>query len=286
MFAEIAARHHRRLTPIATGLPPSGVLRKKVGCILFDIYGTLFISASGDIAAARQNATPQSAALAGLLTRFGVQEAPGPVLDLFFSAITAHHQRQQALGVKHPEVQIDRIWQSVFKWESPEKAREFAVEFELIANPVYPMPGLARTLRALKASPLALGLISNAQFFTPMLFSWFLKADTAALGFDPELVFYSYRFGVAKPSRQIFAAAAAACSRKGLAPADVLYVGNDMRNDVRPAREAGFQTALFAGDRRSLRLRTNDPGCRGVQADLVITALSQLLDWCLPLTTD
>jgi putative hydrolase of the HAD superfamily len=60
--------------------------------------------------------------------------------------------------------------------------------------------------------------------------------------------------------------------------ASVLYIGNDMLNDIYPARNAGFATALFAGDKRSLRLRQHDPRCADVSADLVITDLSQLLD--------
>jgi putative hydrolase of the HAD superfamily len=32
-----------------------------------------------------------------------------------------------------------------------------------------------------------------------------------------------------------------------------------MLNDIQGAASAGFKTALFAGDRRSLRLRENDP---------------------------
>lgn len=280
MAPEPTAPGLRPLAPIPTALAPAGALRAKVGAVLFDIYGTLFISASGDIAAARSG-SPQGAALAELLARFGVREAPETVLERFFGAIAAHHRQAQAEGVGHPEVVIDRIWQSVLNWKSRPKARDFALAFELLANPVYPMPGLAETLAALKAARLALGLISNAQFFTPLLFSRFLGADSAALGFDPQLVFYSYRRGVAKPSPRLFQAAAAACSRKGLAPAAVLYVGNDVRNDIRPARQTGFQTALFAGDRRSLRLREDDPACRGVRPDLVITELPQLIDRCL-----
>lgn len=280
MATRPATRHLRPLAPIPTGLTPSGALRQKPGAVLFDIYGTLFISASGDIAAARRG-SPQGAALAELLARFGVREAPEAVLARFFGAIAAHHRQAQAEGVAHPEVVIDRIWRSVLNWESRPKARDFALAFELLANPVAPMPGLAETLAALKAARLALGLISNAQFFTPLLFSWFLGADSAALGFDPQLVFYSYRWGEAKPSLRLFQAAAAACRRQGLAPAAVLYVGNDVRNDIRPARQTGFQTALFAGDRRSLRLREDDPACRGVRPDLVITELPQLIDRCL-----
>jgi putative hydrolase of the HAD superfamily len=51
-----------------------------------------------------------------------------------------------------------------------------------------------------------------------------------------------------------------------------------MLNDIYPARKAGFTTALFAGDKRSLRLRQDDPRCANISADLVITDLYQLLD--------
>jgi len=56
----------------------------------------------------------------------------------------------------------------------------------------------------------------------------------------------------------------------------VLYVGNDVRNDVAPARSCGCRTALFAGDRRSLRERSDEPDCAGVRADVTLTALEQL----------
>jgi hypothetical protein len=39
-------------------------------------------------------------------------------------------------------------------------------------------------------------------------------------------------------------------------------------------------TALFAGDRRSLRLRKDDPSCRLLTPDLVITDLGQLIEHC------
>jgi putative hydrolase of the HAD superfamily len=63
---------------------------------------------------------------------------------------------------------------------------------------------------------------------------------------------------------------------KGIQPAAVLFVGNDMLNDIYPASAIGFQTALFAGDRRSLRLRTDDPRCADLSPELVLTDLGQL----------
>jgi putative hydrolase of the HAD superfamily len=51
-----------------------------------------------------------------------------------------------------------------------------------------------------------------------------------------------------------------------------------MRNDILPAHRAGFQSILFAGDQRSLRLRQDDPSCRSIRPDAVITDLFQLKD--------
>ena len=47
-----------------------------------------------------------------------------------------------------------------------------------------------------------------------------------------------------------------------------------MRNDIAPAAALGFRTALFAGDRRSLRLREED--ALGVTPDAIITSLDQI----------
>jgi putative hydrolase of the HAD superfamily len=50
-----------------------------------------------------------------------------------------------------------------------------------------------------------------------------------------------------------------------------------MLNDVAAASQAGFRTALYAGDRRSLRLRSGDDRIQRVQPDLVVTHLRQLM---------
>ena len=49
-----------------------------------------------------------------------------------------------------------------------------------------------------------------------------------------------------------------------------------MLNDIYPAAAAGFITALFAGDRRSLRLRKEHPACKGLQPDAIVLDLEDL----------
>ncbi len=268
--------HIRPLRPLKTALKPGGRLKAPVRCVLFDIYGTLFISASGDISLARKDAPPREA-IADLLAKFNVHQTPEELMGALHAAIEFRHAELRKQGVDFPEVEIDRIWAQVLKFSDMEVVRQFALEFELIVNPVFPMPHLEQMLADCRARQLVMGIISNAQFYTPSLFILFFSLSPEQVGFNKDLVFYSYEYGRAKPSPNLFSMAAKKLLAKDIAPAEVVYLGNDMRNDIWPAHSAGFQTALFAGDRRSLRLRRDEPRCRDLTPDLVITDLNQLI---------
>ena len=268
------------MSPQPTGLSPAGQLTGTIECILFDIYGTLFISGAGDISMARQS-SPQISKLKKLIAKFEIDVAPRLLVEKLRQGIEARHQQLMQGGIDIPEIEIDIIWQDLLAFNDIEQARNFAIEYELIANPVYPMPNLAKLLRACRQQNCRMGLISNAQFFTPLLFEWFLGADAAALGFSPQLIIMSYQTGYAKPSPVLFETAAAAIEARGIARSATLVVGNDMLNDIYPAKRMGFQTALFAGDARSLRLRKDDPRCRYLRADLILTDLEQLIGYLI-----
>lgn len=269
---------HRRLPPLKprpTGLKPRGQLDAPIGCILFDIYGTLFISASGDIGQARRLGL-RLEKIEPLLRDLGIESSADIIVQRFLDAIEAEHQKLKRRGNAYPEVQIDQIWMAVLNLSTLDQARAFALEYELIVNPVYPMPHLGEMLEACRAADTVMGVISNAQFYTPYLFKWFLGADIQQLGIDPELTLLSYKYGCAKPCMQLFEIACNRLANRDIAPRQVLYLGNDMRNDIWPAARAGFKTALFAGDARSLRLREDHPQCRGLAPDLIVTDLNQI----------
>jgi putative hydrolase of the HAD superfamily len=92
-------------------------------------------------------------------------------------------------------------------------------------------------------------------------------------------LYYSFQHEVAKPSLALFDMASENLAARGIEPIAVLYVGNDMLNDIYPAHTVGFQTALFAGDRRSVRLRPDDPRCADLKSELVLTDLGQLVQY-------
>jgi putative hydrolase of the HAD superfamily len=247
----------------------------QVKALLFDVYGTLVISSSGD-KDSQVISKVQKHVIEGILQRYGIHQTPKNLVHSLHREIAEDHRHFRQGGVEYPEVDILHIWQKVLGMKDPNRVEAFALEYEMAVNPVYPMPGLEDLLSACRKKNLTLGIISNAQFYTPRLLQRLLGAPLDRCGFDPQLTFYSYRFKSAKPSSHMFQLAAEVFSRRGILPASVLYVGNDMRNDILPAKTIGFQTALFAGDRRSLRRRADDDCCRGLVPDAIVTDLRQL----------
>ncbi|MEA3415447.1 MAG: HAD family hydrolase [Thermodesulfobacteriota bacterium] len=270
------------LSPVPTTLCQSGNLKKNIKCMIFDIYGTLFISGSGDIGIAKKKspkAYEESSELEQLLIKFKIRKTPKAVLNDLFSGIEKKHGELRKQGIDFPEVEIDRIWMSILKNNDPVMVREFAAMFEMIVNPVYPMPNLKEMLSSCKKSKVLLGIISNAQFYTPYLFEWLLDSNLEQLGFHPDLILFSYKSGHAKPSPFMFQSAVERLKCLNVPADSAIYIGNDMLNDIYPAKNAGFNTALFAGDARSLRLRKDVTKCKNLSADLVITDLIQLLEY-------
>ena len=265
------------MSPLPTSLRPGGSLTGKIQCILFDIYGTLFISGSGDIRVAAKSSS-RIDQIEHLGRKYDIHKTPQALVAELYDAIETRHRELRGGGIDYPEIRIDEIWQPILEIDDMLRVRKFAIEYELIVNPVYPMPHLKELLEACRQKSLAMGIISNAQFFTPLLFEWFLDARMQQLGFDSELVFLSYQLGYAKPSMVPFKMAASAIQAKGFDTTAALFVGNDMLNDIFPAHHLGFQTALFAGDSRSLRLRTDESRCSNLSADLILTDLGQLIE--------
>jgi putative hydrolase of the HAD superfamily len=278
---EIITQYQKPLSPLPAGVREEGFLRRKVRAVLFDVYGTLFVSESGDIAVTQAGVSGETAEKLSLLHDLFRRHKRGSdvhgIIQRFFEEIRAVHERLEARGVERPEVEIDRVWMNVLGIADIETARRVAVEYESIVNPVYPMPNSLATIEALNSRGILLGVISNAQFFTPILFEVFFGRTLGDLGFFSDLVIFSFLHGAAKPSALLFSRAAESLRRKSIETSHALYVGNDMGNDVVPALEAGSQTALVAGDRRSLRMRKDDARCAGVKPDLKITDLLSIV---------
>ncbi|MEM1295395.1 MAG: HAD family hydrolase [Verrucomicrobiota bacterium] len=251
------------LEPLPTNEQPQLGPLEGIESVVFDIYGTLIISGSGDIGLIDES--NRETAMREAFEAVGAT-MPTDASTRFYELI---REDREASQVEHPEVEIREIWQKLAGDEIDIEA--LAIEYECRTNVVWPMPNLVESLASLRDRGLRLGSVSNAQFYTPHLFEAFCNAPLDQLGFDPEIQVFSFDLREGKPSTQLYAEIA-----KNQNPKQALFVGNDMLKDIWPAQTVGFKTALFAGDQRSLRKRDDDARVAETCPDLVITDLSQL----------
>lgn len=277
------------LAPKPTGVRPKIRHLAGIKAVLFDVYGTLLISGAGDISyGAEANKTREFMAAAQAV---GWDVDNSKTAALFVASwrqnIRAHRHSLKQDGIAWPEINIEQVWnETLTTWRQKHpcghrlglnRIRRLIIEYECRINPVWPMPGLSGVLPRLKAIGLILGIVSNAQFFTPLNLAAFPETGWTKGLFDQTLCAWSYRWKEAKPSSRMLESVLYRLSRyHGITPSETLVVGNDMLNDILPANRLGCQTALFAGDARSLRLRSEKPECSTVTPSLILTRMAQL----------
>jgi len=271
----------RPLVPIPTGVEPSLPELEGISTVIFDIYGTLLISAAGEVGMPRKDEGGRlamaevNAFLEGTLHEFkGVRVAE--LARLLEDALSS----KRASGVPFPEIDIRLIWRKILERVAPAHADGIvdavALRYECSMNPVWEMPGSGELIRSLVQKGIKLGIISNAQAYTHSVFAGVMGGSFEALGFDPSLAVFSYLEGEGKPSLALYQEMKKRLSDGGVFPDSVLYVGNDMTKDVIPAAAMGFRTCLFAGDDRSLRWGDlSEDEARSI-ADAVVTKMSQV----------
>lgn len=277
-----------RLEPLPAGIKPD--IRKLPGieAVIFDVYGTLFISGSGDISISSD--LDYSSHFRKVIDKSGINidkdSAPENIKEIFISEIRKEHISRKNEACPFPEVNVLEIWKRVFSEISSETESEldkkipgFAVSYECSVNPVWPMKNAELTINYLKDREMITGIVSNAQFYTPLMFPAFFGKNLKELGFCEDLCIWSWEKLRGKPDIKLFLNLLTTLNEcYNIKSSRTLYVGNDMLNDVWAAGECGIRTALFAGDKRSLRLRSGNELCGNTRPDCVITDLEQLRD--------
>lgn len=251
--------------PIPTNLTPSLPNLGSIRCICFDLYGTLFQSAAGEISDSEHPTV-------------SLEKILHEPLDFNFETekkklILEEHSKLRTLGHEYPEIDIVSIWSKLLSNLPHQRTKAQIMQlirvYEAINHPTAAMPSAIDCLNHLQTNHYELGIISNAQFYTHDLFERHLGAVSTELGFETEI--YSYQHQHAKPGTYLFERY---LEQIKFEPQQVLYIGNDMLNDIQPAKALGMKAALFAGDQRSLRLRHNLTMAK--QPDAILTNLSQI----------
>ena len=299
--------HHNAIPPLVQpALPFPTTPLPRVKMVLFDIYGTLLHSRRGEISIHSYKAGMGTDAddkyhrthIESLCEIMGIrsqshrhrEKIMSKIRRTITTRIRLHHTAAHQRGIKYPEVDIRVIWRDTLRElrhntihsgvvgrHTPLRIMQIALRWETLVNEVSLMPGAHSVLGALRLRKLPLGIVSNAQFYTPLLLEFLFGSSLYRVGFVSSLSAWSYRYGCAKPGVELFKRVVNRARRRwGLRRSEILYVGNDIRNDIWCAARVGLRTCLFAGDKYSLRLRERERRYSNTTPDTCIGALEKL----------
>lgn len=291
--------HHNRFLELSkpieridTGTMPKLQLIEGIQVIVYDFYGTLFISGVGDIGV--DDGEPDEKILLDVLSAAGVkvkhQDAGKKGFQIYNEVVENIISAYESKGIEYPEPDIRQVWKEVLEQmeshdlisfkQSEDLYDSISIEFEARMNPVWPMPHVFETLRHFKEKGFTQGIISNSQFYTPIVLEALADQTLNELGFSNEHLHWSYKEKMKKPGIQFYKnyLEKVEALDEDLRPENILYIGNDMLKDIYPAKTVGMKTALFAGDERSLKWRKEDSRCDKILPDLIITDFAQLPD--------
>lgn len=291
--------HHNRFLELSkpieridTGTMPKLQLIEGIQVIVYDFYGTLFISGVGDIGV--DDGEPDEKILLDVLSAAGVkvkhQDAGKKGFQIYNEVVENIISAYESKGIEYPEPDIRQVWKEVLEQmeshdlisfkQSEDLYDSISIEFEARMNPVWPMPHVFETLRHFKKKGITQGIISNSQFYTPIVLEALADQTLEELGFSKEYLHWSYEEKMKKPGIQFYKnyLEKVQALDEDLRPENILYIGNDMLKDIYPAKTVGMKTALFAGDERSLKWRKEDSRCDKILPDLIITDFAQLPD--------
>lgn len=216
-----------------------------IRAVICDIYGTIL----------QVGPSPPNAAV--LWDRLFAELTGGkpPLTRTQFAVATAQiisrsHTDARRRGIQWPEVQ----WPGVVLAAIPALARlpahqldEFLLRQMQIGRTLRLAEGAADCLRLMNQQQRVLGIASNSQAYTRRELETALSGAGIALSiFDRDLQFWSYEHGFSKPDPHVFRMLTARLEARGIAPREILMVGDRLDNDIEPARAQGWNTWLLA----------------------------------------
>ncbi|MBN1603130.1 MAG: HAD family hydrolase [Chitinispirillaceae bacterium] len=292
--------HNRILKPVSVGALTEKIY--DVRAVICDVYGTMINYWKPGFEDKKSRETMLLSAFKKIVDRFKIEQyllemspsdPPEKTLsDLYNGLISLSHQNAAKRGVQYPEVRIEKVWELILmmlkrhgyqpeqhiKMAAGDIPRCFAFTYNFLSLGRQLYPGVVETLQQLKSNNIVLGILSNAQFYTPIDLTLMMrdqsneKIDDYLELFEIDLTFYSYEYGFSKPNQLLFRRLFDALYEYNILPSQTIMLGNDLFIDIAPAKTAGMKTALFAGDEFSYFTHNEEE----VVPDIVINQWSEL----------
>jgi len=285
-LAEYARRLHeserraypRRLNPLRHDSAHDTL--KGVRAVIVDVYGTMVNYWRPGFEERDTREALLVEAFSGVVDRFGMGETlsamnpadpPAKTLcDFYNGLLVINRQKSAANGTALPEVRVDEVWSVIslmlkrngyatnvhapWPGDATGFARCLAYTYNFLSMGRELYPGVSDALKKLKGNNIALGILSDAQFYTPIDLTLMLREQSGGVIvdynelFDTDLTFMSYEYGFVKPSEVLYRRLFDALYEYQITPDQTVVVGNDLVTDIAPAAALGMKTALFCGD--------------------------------------
>ncbi len=275
-----------------------------IRAVTWSVYGTLLTITDGKLLHLHPDEVRNQIALQKTIEEFrmwfSMSRKPGQPWEYMLRQYERMVGAFQMAGTKRkgdfPHVNSSHIWerligrlqQNEYTWDrdtygdEPDYADKVAYFFHANLQGVRASPNAADTLIQLMQRGIANGLLADTQPFTmAQLLNALQVRDRLQTGeqlFAPSLLAETHRLGVRKPSPSLYEGAVRRAHQSGFEPHQVLHVSHRLTDDLGIAREFGFRTALYVGDRHCCRVtaeQLNDPDHK---PDRLITDLAQVLD--------
>jgi putative hydrolase of the HAD superfamily len=295
LLAEFAGRLHEKTStsPVLRSIESVEYPSKKdklfdVRAVIFDTYGTLVNYWRPGIDDKEKRPDLLKGAFRKVADRFGFtpylvemdpeSDPEKTLFDLYHGLISLGREKSLKNGIEFPEVKIEEIWNLIILMlkrrgydpgqELPENPGDlarycaFCYNFHSLGRGLY--PNVVDALSELKKNNIVLGILSNAQFYTPIDLTLFIRDQSRGAYddynelFDTDLTFFSYEYGVTKPHTLLFRTLYDALYEYQILPGQTVFAGNDLALDIEPAAKAGMRTAFFTGDSSSAYFHGKD----------------------------
>jgi len=273
-----------------------------IRAVTWDVYGTLLSISEGRLLSLPPDPLRMEVALDKTIHEFNMWHSmsrkPGAPWEYMFQQykrlVEAARLAASARSGEEPEVDSAHIWKVLierlgkkeFTWDEAffgdidEFSEKVAWFFHAALQGAAAAPNALRALKHVRRAGLKQGLVADGQCFTLVQLARALREQgnvpSFARLFSTGCVCLSFQFGVRQPAATLFEACLARLARRGISPGQVLHVAPRLKENLRPAKNLGMRTALFAGDAASLEATSADIKDSELRPDRILTDLRQV----------
>lgn len=283
-FAYQLAREGNR--PPSRALTPLNYLAQAeklhdVKAVIFDVYGTLINYWRSEFSEKELKDKVLLSAFKKTCDYFGftsyLQEmnpadVPARTLqDFYHGLIALNHEKSLKKGIESPEVRVEEVWEVIimilcrhgYNASKPDlgskkelsKCIAYFYNYHSLNGEFY--GDVVDTLQKLRKSNIKLGIVADAQFYTPIDLTLLIRKQSNGAFedylelFDVDLIFYSFEYGMTKANPTLFRKLYDALYEYQILPSQTVFIGNDIFLDIKTAADIGMKTAFFTGDNKS-----------------------------------